>query len=105
MSPPPPVAVTVPWMWVVVPGLSLTRKCPTLPAATPLPCQVPDFAFTPPADAASQSAGSAISHKSVPVSAAAQLAGGAPVRSWSFADPPVVLSIVSFCASRTPPES
>lgn len=93
-SPPPPVAVTVPWIWQVEPPESLTRKCPAVPVAFALAsCQVPDFALLPLAAAAIQSEGSVIDARSVPESAVAQSAGAAPDRISRIADVPIVDSI------------
>ena len=45
MSPPPPVAVMVPWMPQTVPPLSEMRKWPAVPAALALrSCHVPEIA-------------------------------------------------------------
>ena len=59
-----------------------------------------------PADAAAiQSAGQVISASSVPVAAAAQFAGWAPVRICSLGDAPTVVSVLSSQPLRTATEN
>lgn len=93
MSPPPPVAVTVPWMWHVVPPESFTRKCAAVPVPEADPLHVPLIALDPDDAAAIQSEGQLISTSNVPLSAAAQFAGGEPVLIRSLALVPIVVSI------------
>jgi hypothetical protein len=70
------------------------RKCPAVPVAFALAsCHVPDLALLPEPAAAIQSEGKAIDASSVPESAAAQFAGGAPVRISRIGAVPIVDSI------------
>ena len=79
ISPPPPVAVTVPCAWQVVPPESYRRQCPAVPVALALAsCHVPESAFEPEFAAAIQSDGSVASASSVPDAAAAQFTGAEP---------------------------
>src|SRR5687768_2748841 len=81
------------------------RQCPAAvppPApASPVPDHVPLFALLPLDAAAMKSEGRVISTRSVPVSAAAQLLGGAPELIRSFGDVPMVVSKASSWALRT----
>jgi hypothetical protein len=61
--------------------------------------------FVPPLAAFIQSAGHEIEASSVPVFAAAQFAGGAPVKNFKTADAPIVVSIESSIALRTAVEN
>jgi len=99
ISPPPPVAVTVPCIWQTVPPESMISKCAAVPVASALAsCHVPDLAFVPPDAAAIQSLGRFSVASTVPVREAAQLAGAPPVRMRRIADVPVVDSIASRAA-------
>src|SRR3569623_1386255 len=102
MSPPPPVAVTVPCAWQVTPSEAYRRKCAAVPAASALrSSHVPLLAFVPLDAAAIQSDGSASVASTVPLSAPAQLAGAAPVRILRTALTPIVDSTASSFALRT----
>ena len=106
MSPRPLVAVTVPWMWQVVPSLAKMRKWAAVPVASALvSCQVPDLALEPELAAAIQSDGSVIVARTVPLFDAAQLAGGAPVRLSKIGEVPTAVSMGSRRALRAATES
>src|SRR3990167_1450767 len=104
-SPPPPVAVTEPCAPQVVPSLAYSRQCPASPSPMPAADHVPDLAFVPLEAAAAQSVGKVSDQSSVPLLAAAQLAGCAPVKSLSTASVPMAVSIASNRALRTATES
>src|SRR5690606_3608834 len=105
MSPLPFVSVTVPCIWQTVPAEFLMRKCPACPVASAdRSCQVPAITFTPFAAGAIQSDGRLSVASTVPVSAAAQLAGGGPERISRIGDVPIVVSIASRRALRTATE-
>jgi hypothetical protein len=79
-----------------VPSEAYKRKCAAVPAASALASsQVPDLAFAPLAAAAIQSDGRFKVAKTVPLSAAAQFAGGAPVLIFKIALVPITVSSAS----------
>src|SRR4051794_21113112 len=78
---------------------------PAVPAASAMvSSQVPDLALVPDDAAAIQSLGSVTVANTVPVRAAAQLAGGAPVRIFKIGAVPIVDSTASRRALRTATE-
>lgn len=102
MSPPPPVAVTVPCAWQVVPSEAYKRKCAAVPALSALESlQVPVIALEPLEAADIQSEGRVKEASTVPLSAVAQLAGTEPVRIFNTALVPIVVSTTSSLAFRT----
>jgi hypothetical protein len=80
----------------------LEPEMPRVEALPPdaVPLHVPDFDLVPPEAAASQSEGSVMAIRVVPLSAAAQSAGAAPVARRRMAEVPIVLSIRSSCPFR-----
>lgn len=78
------------------------RKWPAVPLASALESnQVPAFAFDPLDAAANQSAGNDTVARTVPLSAVAHVAGGAPENTLRIADAPVTVSMASSMPFRT----
>lgn len=106
MSPPPPVAVTVPCAWQVVPSEAYKRQCAAVPALSALESlHVPVIALEPLEAADIQSEGRVKEASTVPLSAVAQLAGTEPVRIFNTALVPTAVSMASNLAFRTVTEN
>lgn len=101
MSPPPPVAVTVPWAWQT-PVDEKILKCAAVPVlSAEVSSHVPDFALEPEDAAAIQSDGREHVARTVPELAAAQLAGAEPDLICNTGDVPIVVSTTSSFAFLT----
>lgn len=93
---------TVPCIWQVVAVLSWIRKCAAVPVLSALvSCHVPVMDLEPLEALDIQSEGRLSVATTVPLFAAAQLAGAAPVRIVIIALVPIVDSIASNLALRT----
>src|SRR5574343_345238 len=89
-------------MWQVVPSDAYNLKCPAVPVVSALvSSHVPFLVLLPELAAFIQSLGKLTVDKTVPESAAAQLAGAEPVNILRTALVPIAVSIASNLAFRT----